>query len=77
MELFCRNTRAFIDLNTTKSGFDPQNKEPLPSGYYDQATTRTSRRMNAWQQSEDFYDFDQPSVRGSRRAAPVSYAGMD
>ena len=75
LELVCRNTRSFLVANKVK-GAVATSASTMQGGYeqYAPLPMRTTRRMNAWQQSQES-DWDQPrlgSVRSTRRA--VNYA---
>jgi hypothetical protein len=75
-ELLCRNTKAYVDVNTVKSAA-ASSQEPT-AGYYDATTTRASRRMNTWQQpAEEAFHYEDAPMRSSRRGARVNYAGLD
>jgi len=75
-ELMCRNTRSYLAANGVKGTHTAP--ASTQSGYeqYAPRPTRTSRRMNAWQQSQEV-DWEQPtrlgSVRSTRRSN-VNYA---
>lgn len=77
LELMCRNTRSYLAANRVKGA--PVAPPPMiPSGHeqYAPLPMRTTRRMNAWQQSQEV-DWEQRprlgSIRSTRRAN-VNYA---
>lgn len=73
----CRNTRTYLVANRVKGAQSAAPASTMQGGYeqYAPLPMRTTRRMNAWQQSQET-DWEQPrlgSVRSTRRAN-VNYA---
>jgi len=76
LELMCRNTRSYLAANNVK-GAVAAPASTMQGGYeqYAPLPMRTTRRMNAWQQSQEA-EWEQPrlgSIRSTRRAN-VNYA---
>ena len=75
----CRNTRSYLAVNRVKRASAAPASNLQGSGYeqYAPLPMRTTRRMNAWQQSQqESSEWEQPrlgSVRSTRRAH-VNYA---
>jgi hypothetical protein len=76
-ELMCRNIRIFIAANSVKGAAGTATAVQGSLGYeqYAPKPMRTTRRMNAWQQTQEAEDhWEQPRIgRSSRTSRIVDY----